>query len=464
MSRPPLRLGTRKSPMAMAQSGQVARLITERTGVSVELVGVTTFGDVTRADLAQIGGTGVFASALRETLLAGQVDLAVHSLKDLPVAPAPGLVLAAVPAREDPRDALAARDGAKFADLPAGATVGTGSPRRAAQLRLLRPDIRPVPVRGNAGTRLGKVESGELDAVLLASAGLARIGRLDAVTQIFEPEEMLPAPGQGALAVECRAGDTDLAALLAQVDDRLSRAAVTAERAVLAGLAAGCSAPVGAYAAGTEILQLRAIVAALDGGSALRGQRDRPRGRGWTPRPRRRRRVAAPGRGGVRGRVCRNTSATGTMHRECDFHVEGRTRPASPTRTVPRRRSGRPSPAWRLSWAPGLAIRSCSRCAPPGCWAGPTWCSPPLRWLTGCGICSPAGAQVRDRSELDADPRPLVKAVRPASWWWRPTTVIRSCSGRPPGAPPPVPRPGSGSRSCRACPPPPRCPPTRASR
>ncbi|HZC62813.1 MAG TPA: hydroxymethylbilane synthase [Streptosporangiaceae bacterium] len=276
MSRPPLRLGTRKSPMAMAQSGQVARLITERTGVSVELVGVTTFGDVTRADLAQIGGTGVFASALRETLLAGQVDLAVHSLKDLPVAPAPGVVLAAVPAREDPRDALAARDGAKFADLPPGAIVGTGSPRRAALLRLLRSDIRPVPVRGNAGTRLGQVESGELDAVLLASAGLARIGRLDAVTQIFEPEEMLPAPGQGALAVECRAGDPDLAALLAQVDDRLSRAAVTAERAVLAGLAAGCSAPVGAYAAGTEILQLRAVVAALDGGSALRASATGP--------------------------------------------------------------------------------------------------------------------------------------------------------------------------------------------
>ena len=192
------------------------------------------------------------------------------------MAPAPGLLLAAVPAREDARDALAALDGAKFADLPPGATVGTGSPRRAAQLLLLRPDIRPVPVRGNAGTRLGKVESGELDAVLLASAGLARIGRLDAATQIFEPEEMLPAPGQGALAVECRAGDTDLAALLAQVDDRLSRAAVTAERAVLAGLAAGCSAPVGAYAAGTEILQLRAVVAAPDGGSALRASATAP--------------------------------------------------------------------------------------------------------------------------------------------------------------------------------------------
>ena len=206
MNQPPLRLGTRKSPMAMAQSGQVARLITARTGVAVELVGVTTFGDVTRADLAQIGGTGVFVSALRESLLAGQIDLAVHSLKDLPVGPVPGLVLAAVPSRDDARDALVGRDGAKFADLPSGARIGTGSPRRAAQLRLLRRDVQPVPVRGNAGTRLGKVTSGELDAVLLACAGLARIGRLDAVTQVFEPEEMLPAPGQGALAVECRGG------------------------------------------------------------------------------------------------------------------------------------------------------------------------------------------------------------------------------------------------------------------
>ena len=183
-----------------------------------------------------------------------------------------------MPAREDPRDALAAR-GRRQAGRPAARRpIGTGSPRRAAQLRLLRPDIRPVPVRGNAGTRLGKVDSGELDAVLLAAAGLARIGRLDAVTQIFEPEEMLPAPGQGALAVECRAGDTGLAELLAQVDDQPSRTAVTAERAVLAALDAGCSAPVGAYAAGTEILQLRAVVAALDGGSALRASASAPAG------------------------------------------------------------------------------------------------------------------------------------------------------------------------------------------
>jgi hydroxymethylbilane synthase len=278
VSTPPLRLGTRKSPMAMAQSGQVARLITERTGREVTLVGLTTFGDVTRAELAQIGGTGVFVSTLRGSLLAGEVDLAVHSLKDLPVRPAPGLVLAAVPPRDDPRDALAGRDGAKFADLPAGARIGTGSPRRAAQLRLLRPDVEPVPVRGNAGTRLGKVTSGELDAVLLAHAGLARIGRLDAVTQVFEPEEMLPAPGQGALAVECRDSDPALVELLASVDDPASHRAASAERAVLAALQAGCSAPVGAYAAGTELLHLTAVVAAVDGGSAIRASASAPAG------------------------------------------------------------------------------------------------------------------------------------------------------------------------------------------
>jgi hydroxymethylbilane synthase len=278
VSTPALRLGTRKSPMAMAQSGQVARLITERTGREVTLVGLTTFGDVTRAELAQIGGTGVFVSTLRESLLAGEVDLAVHSLKDLPVRPPPGLVLAAVPPRDDPRDALAGRDGAKFADLPPGARVGTGSPRRAAQLRLLRPDVEPVPVRGNAGTRLGKVTSGELDAVLLAHAGLARIGRLDAVTQVFEPEEMLPAPGQGALAVECRDSDPALVELLASVDDPASRSAASAERAVLAALQAGCSAPVGAYAAGTELLHLTAVVAAVDGGSAIRASASAPAG------------------------------------------------------------------------------------------------------------------------------------------------------------------------------------------
>ena len=272
----PLRLGTRKSPMAMAQSQQVARLVMEQAGRPVELAQITTFGDVSRAQLTQIGGTGVFVSGLRTGLLNGDIDFAVHSLKDLPAGPADGIALAAVVARDDPRDALVARDGAKLADLPAGARIGTGSPRRAAQLLLMRPDLSPVPVRGNAGTRISKIASGEVDAVILAYAGLVRIGRLDAASQVFEPEEMLPAPGQGALAVECLAGRDDLVALLASVDDPGSRAATTAERSVLAALQAGCSAPIGAYAAGTEELRLRAVVVAADGGMALRASAGGP--------------------------------------------------------------------------------------------------------------------------------------------------------------------------------------------
>src|SRR5271169_5267482 len=235
--------------MAIAQSRQVADMITERTGRPVEIVGVTTLGDVSRAQLTQIGGTGVFVSALREALLGGEVDLAVHSLKDLPAGAAPGIALAAVPPRDDPRDALVARDGAKLADLPAGARIGTGSPRRAAQLRALRGDLTCVPIRGNAGTRLAKVRDGELDAVVLAYAGLARIGHTDLASEIFEPDSMVPSPGQGALAVECRADDAELTGLLATIDHQQSRAAVTAERGLLAALEAGCSAPVGAYAA-----------------------------------------------------------------------------------------------------------------------------------------------------------------------------------------------------------------------
>jgi hydroxymethylbilane synthase len=271
-----LRLGTRKSPMAIAQSLQVARVITAASGREVELVGMTTYGDASAAQLAQIGGTGVFVSGLRASLLAGDVDFAVHSLKDLPVEPAPGLLLAAVPPRDDPRDALVARRGTKLADLRYAARIGTGSPRRAAQLKLLRPDLVPVPVRGNAGTRLAKVDSGELDAVVLAAAGLARIGRLDAVTQVFETDEMLPLPGQGALAVECRADREDLASLLACADDPVSRAATTAERSLLAALQAGCMAPVGAYAAGTDVVRLRGVVVTADGGTALRGSTEGP--------------------------------------------------------------------------------------------------------------------------------------------------------------------------------------------
>ena len=261
-----LRLGSRRSPMAIAQSGDVARLITARTGRQVEIVGVTTHGDVSTEHLTQIGGTGVFVSALRESLLRGDVDLAVHSLKDLPTARPDGITLAAVPARDDPRDALVGRDGAKLADLPAGARIGTGSPRRAAQLALLRGDVSCVPIRGNANTRLAKLRDGEFDAVVLAYAGLARIGKTDLVSQVFEPDDMLPAPGQGALAVECRAGDAGLTELLAAIDHSATRAAVTAERSVLAALEAGCSAPVGAYAtlSGTR-LHLDAVVLGIPG-------------------------------------------------------------------------------------------------------------------------------------------------------------------------------------------------------
>jgi hydroxymethylbilane synthase len=274
--------------MAIAQSRQVAEMITERTGRPVEIVGVTTLGDVSRAQLTQIGGTGVFVSALREALLGGEVDLAVHSLKDLPTGPAAGIALAAVPPRDDPRDALVARDGAKLADLPPGARIGTGSPRRAAQLLGLRADLRCVPIRGNAGTRLGKVSEGELDAVVLACAGLARIGHVGAITQVFEPDEMLPAPGQGALAVECRDGEPELAALLETVTDQASLAAVTAERSLLEALEAGCSAPIGAYAvapaggsggvvppgSSATRLRMQAAVMSPDGSRMLRAHGD----------------------------------------------------------------------------------------------------------------------------------------------------------------------------------------------
>ncbi|MFI1161688.1 hydroxymethylbilane synthase [Streptomyces sioyaensis] len=247
-----LRLGTRRSKLAMAQSGQVAEAVRELTGRPVELVEITTYGDTSREHLAQIGGTGVFVSALRDALLSGEIDFAVHSLKDLPTAQPDDLTLAAIPVREDPRDALIARDGLTFEQLPDGARVGTGSPRRMAQLnawaRSLGRSVEAVPIRGNIDTRIGFVEKGELDAVVLAAAGLTRIGRIDEATQLLSPDVVLPAPGQGALAIECAAVNADLAAQLAELDDPDTRAAVTAERSLLAALEAGCSAPVGALA------------------------------------------------------------------------------------------------------------------------------------------------------------------------------------------------------------------------
>ncbi|MEV1169885.1 hydroxymethylbilane synthase [Nonomuraea sp. NPDC049784] len=255
--------------MATTQSQMVADAYTRLTGRAVELVGVTTFGDVTKAHLAQLGGTGVFVNALRDKLIEDEIDFAVHSLKDLPTTQDPQFTLAAIPARHDHRDALVGPR--KFADLAPGARVGTGSPRRIAMLSALRPDLEYVPIRGNADTRIGKVTSGELDAVVLASAGLTRIGRDADIAQIFEVEELLPAPGQGALAVECRSDRTDLIEFLSVLDDPRTRSAVTAERAVLSALEAGCSAPVGAFAVDDgHTLNLTAVVVSIDGREAVR--------------------------------------------------------------------------------------------------------------------------------------------------------------------------------------------------
>jgi hydroxymethylbilane synthase len=271
-----LRLGTRGSALAVAQSATVATALRAATGVDVELVEVATHGDRSADAIQQLGGTGVFVTALRERLLAGDVDLAVHSLKDLPTAPAPGLVVAAVPQREDARDVLVARSGRPLADLPSGTRIGTGSPRRAAQLRALGLGFEVVPVRGNVDTRLRKVADGELDAVVLARAGVARLGRLDEVTETLDPLLMLPAPGQGALAVECRSDDPELVAAIAVIDDAATRAAVVAERSLLAALEAGCTAPVGGYAElaegddGEDEIYLRGAVAAVDGSADLR--------------------------------------------------------------------------------------------------------------------------------------------------------------------------------------------------
>ena len=192
-----IRIGTRASLLATTQSRQVADLVAARLGREVELVEVTTEGDRNGAPLATLGGTGVFVTALREALLEGRVDVAVHSLKDLPTAPAPGIALAAVPVREDPRDVVVARDGLTLGELPAGSRVGTGSPRRAAQLHALGLGLEVVDIRGNVDTRLGKVVSGEYDAVVLARAGLARLGRLDEVTEVLDPLQMLPGARSG---------------------------------------------------------------------------------------------------------------------------------------------------------------------------------------------------------------------------------------------------------------------------
>jgi hydroxymethylbilane synthase len=271
----PLRLGTRASALATTQSGLVADLVRAQLGREVELVEITTEGDTSSAPLAQLGGTGVFVSALRDALLDGRIDLAVHSLKDLPTGAHEGITLAAVPTREDPRDVVVARDGLTLGELPSGSRVGTGSPRRVSQLHALGLGLDVAGIRGNVDTRIGKVRSGEYDAVVLARAGLARLDRIEEATEVLDPLQMLPAPGQGALAVECRSGDHDLVAELAALEDPRSRASVDAERAVLATLEGGCSAPVGALAEVVEgedgeELWVRAIALSHDGGLAVR--------------------------------------------------------------------------------------------------------------------------------------------------------------------------------------------------
>jgi hydroxymethylbilane synthase len=270
-----IRVGTRRSLLARTQSEQVAAALRAALGRDVTLVEVTTEGDVSSAPLASLGGTGVFVSALRDALLRGEVDLAVHSLKDLPTTPDERITLAAVPLREDPRDVVVARDGLTLGELPAGARIGTGSPRRAAQLRALGLGFDVVGIRGNVDTRIGKVASGDVDAVVLARAGIARLDRLDEVTEVLDPLQMLPAPGQGALAVECRSGDPLADEVRGAVDDPRTRAAVAAERAVLATLEAGCAAPVGALAEIAEgddgdELWLRAVALSPDGAVAVR--------------------------------------------------------------------------------------------------------------------------------------------------------------------------------------------------
>jgi hydroxymethylbilane synthase len=274
-----IRVGTRASLLARTQTQLVVDALTASSpDVLVETVLVSTHGDRSAQPLEEIGGTGVFVSALREALLAGTIDVAVHSFKDLPTTTAPGITLAAVPPREDPRDALVARGGMTLLELPRGARVGTGSPRRAAQLRALDLGLEIVPIRGNVDTRLARVgsDAGLLDAVVLAAAGLRRLGRGDVVTELLDPIQVLPAAAQGALAIECRESDEVARSLLAPLDDHASRSAVAAERSLLAALEAGCTAPVGALAEVTEgddgrlEVFLRGSVTAIDGSDAVR--------------------------------------------------------------------------------------------------------------------------------------------------------------------------------------------------
>lgn len=278
---PPLRLGTRRSKLAMIQARWVAGALTaHHPGRPVGIAPMTSAGDRSTAPIQAFGDTGVFVTALRDALLRGEVDFLVHSFKDLPTVPDPRLVVAAVPVREDPRDALVW--GVEPPDrVPAGARIGSGAPRRAVQLRAAAPGVEVVPVRGNVDSRLALVERGELDAVVLAMAGLTRLHLAPAGVVPLPVDRFVPAPAQGALAVECRADDPTTIALLSALDDPPSRVRVTAEREVLRTLDAGCTAPVGAYATlsemdGRRTVHVKGIAASHDGSTVLRSHASGP--------------------------------------------------------------------------------------------------------------------------------------------------------------------------------------------
>ncbi|CAB0631430.1 hydroxymethylbilane synthase [Corynebacterium diphtheriae] len=267
-----LKIGTRGSLLATTQSGHVRD---DLRPYEAELVIVTTHGDVNMAPVERIG-VGVFTQALREELHTVGCDIAVHSFKDLPTELDPRFHLV-VPKRADFRDCLIARDGLSLADLPAGALIGTGAPRRISQIKALRPDVECVPLRGNIDTRMGKVTSGELDAVVLAYAGLTRVGRGDEATQVFDPQDFLPAPAQGALAVECRADDAYAREAIDSICDEQAQVCAVTERVVLNRLEAGCTAPVAAHATLNDgTLTLTAAVIALDGSKVVRRELSAP--------------------------------------------------------------------------------------------------------------------------------------------------------------------------------------------
>jgi hydroxymethylbilane synthase len=272
-----VRIATRRSALAMWQARHVSALLTDREpGLDVQLLELMTRGDrILDVPLAEVGGKGLFVKEIEDALLRGDAQIAVHSMKDLPAVEPPGLVIAAVPPREDPRDALCSH-GKRLSELPRGARVGTASLRRAAQLRSLRPDLQVETIRGNVATRLRKIDEG-FDAVVLAHAGLRRLGLADRVVQVFTTDEMLPAVAQGALAIEARIDDPETLLRLAPLEDRTTRIQIEAERGFLRKLQGGCQVPIAGHAeVQGDAVRLRGLVASLDGSVIIRGERSGP--------------------------------------------------------------------------------------------------------------------------------------------------------------------------------------------